>query len=1451
MLCTGSSTGSGELIRRPEKRGADSATTTNNNNNNNANGSANFASSISPASGGGTGTGKSATGGAWGNSFAFTIPGPCADSYAGPDATTNPITYKYFDVSLSEAAVSTLRLLVNCYPSHPVSHHINDSSMEPRTIYLLGQCGAVELVLRLLTLFVESVKSRNLVKSRFDKITQQLTRSMGGGGGRAREYKRAAIVEEEDNSDGDDDSSAASSESASASANSSVSANASVGGGNSVSARGDKSSDSTHSRVSAHTAHTANTLKSGSTSHAHLSVSARTAAPPAIANTATFLMYKQRPSPFATVLTGTGAIVGDTAAASSAPGHTGLGSGAAVTADNMRDTRTVYSALECLYCLSSNSYKHPNRAILEANHALDQVLMACDVLAGEAVVFHWACTLIGMLYSKRVAKSHVNGRLCRLLIQALANFTHEIAICEYGLKSLAFVAYVAVAVSNTESSSSNGGGKATADIIAPRPTAEYLNEAGAMSLATRLFLYHCPTGSNPSPAGNRKDDLAIHALTSAFLSMGNMCHHYMHSKMEFLARTYVQKMYHPTGDYSHSTWICFLEGALMIIKGYVTRLAKRKTLARQKADLEKRVAERKRKGLGLGVTATDADTFSLAGSVAGESVGTDDSQAHNGCESYESKYGVLDADTYALFASYFHCLGNVLSFPRFCTHRDSKLYKEVLMVSAQYAETSIEMPYLARSGQDYIDMGDEKADFDKNTEENKTKTELKAEKQAADAKAAAIAAAQFANKDKIYINTSLSQSIHTMLCLAGFHFPYDSTGQIPNTGLNSIPFNDAYNLPARPDYHSLMMSPAQYWYAVGEEGKKLITELGDGKDENKQTEEEKDQDEYSALDRQLKEYLLLKEKEKEMAEDAGLQYLQTLQNTYANASRNGNTCVQYPMQEQEQGRGQQGHVLHLPDADGKTHIQHLQHTSSELAIIEKKKLMQHEKNGLRDSSSIFSEEQLAINHISNSGIQYANGALYFGTNSNKYMNNNNYNYNVESASSTDVDDHLFFDMTDPEPPSGYVDGSGTSDNRAMDSGNVTNGSRNAPRKNGNRLFSHENKKSKHTVSFAGLELNQHGMYVGPGAPDASSLQGTLEGSVTSIEYDRDSSLGNGHTADQGVGNRNGAGGTGYGYGSANEYGGYSGSTRRDEGRQLYDEWGNPIPIPHQLLSQVQLQTRHEPFEQQGGQMSLYHQQQPEYQSDPQQIQEHSADYVDHDPVENFEYVYSEEEIRAYDHQHVLLAAAEAEVQKEQARLSLETRVSERIQSRYGGSMATILRGRKPLTPFEQAVCIPNDPLAGVGAGAAYGDINKYNYNPDDWNIQNPFYMIPAAQKKEKFIQEIPILPRINMHRQETETHVYETFQPEALPIYRADGTKVPSNHLSQESFTDAGRGVAAMQLRLIFEHFAPYRALDVASILRSCDTAKRSGARERYVCACVCARMRVWMGGLCLESRSC
>jgi len=435
------------------------------------------------------------------------------------------------------------------------------------------------------------------------------------------------------------------------------------------------------------------------------------------------------------------------------------------------------------------------------------------------------------------------------------------------------------------------------------------------------------------------------------------------------------------------------------------------------------------------------------------------------------------------------------------------------------------------------------------------------------------------------------------------------------------------------------------------------------------------------------------------------------------------------------------------------------------------------------------------------------------------MNQRGYNYNIESASSTDVDDHFFYDMADPKPRPDLApatamlsDGSVIGGNYGNGNGSITNSSR---------------KQNKRTVSFAGLELNQHGLYFGPGVPDDSSPQGSLEGSVLSIESNRDRVDGYG------------TGNDGHGY--SNEYGGV-GSTRRAESLSQCDTWGNPTP-PQQPQAQAQAQARlyiqPQRYEQRsggGGQVALYQQQFPQSEYQSQQIQEYSsapdqhyeyAAYKSHESHESYEYVYSEEEVRAYEHQQALLAAAEAEEKKEQARLSLETRVSERIQSRYGGAMDTILRGRKPLNAFEQAVCIPDDPLSGVGAGAAFGSTSRYDYDPDKWNIQNPFYAIPAAQQKEKFLQEIPILPRTSTHRLDTDTSVYETFQAEAPPIYRGDGTKFPTNHLTQASFTNAGRGVAAMQLRLIFEQFAPHLASDVASILRSCDTAKAPNGHVR------------------------
>ena len=380
--------------------------------------------------------------------------------------------------------------------------------------------------------------------------------------------------------------------------------------------------------------------------------------------------------------------------------------------DNDRDTKTVYTALECLYCLSSPSYKHPNRSILESHHALEQVLTACDVFAGEAVVFHWACTLIGLLYSKRVAQSHVNGRLCRLLLQALGHFTHEMAICEYGLKSLAFVSYVAVTVelrrkntlhnksmaltlsASADGQTANNDPSRQLSLTASKPTAQYLHDARALPLAIKLYIRHSPSGAG-GVGGSVEEDLSVHALTSAFLAMGNLMYHHNPSKIAFLTHMHTQKLYYPNGQYSQTSWISLLEGSLTVAKRYLTRLSTRKTAAQQKSEKQRRQWERMRKSNSQTEASFDPETDDNQSGASLGIISYTDSIA----ERYVAKYGALDLDTFYLLAAYFHCLGNALSIPRMSTVRDGKLHQEALLLSTQYEAAALEIPYAVRSGQ--------------------------------------------------------------------------------------------------------------------------------------------------------------------------------------------------------------------------------------------------------------------------------------------------------------------------------------------------------------------------------------------------------------------------------------------------------------------------------------------------------------------------------------------------------------------------------------------------------------------------------------------------------------------------------------------------------------------------------------------------------------------------------
>ena len=199
------------------------------------------------------------------------------------------------------------------------------------------------------------------------------------------------------------------------------------------------------------------------------------------------------------------------------------------------------------------------------------------------------------------------------------------------------------------------------------------------------------------------------------------------------------------------------------------------------------------------------------------------------------------------------------------------------------------------------------------------------------------------------------------------------------------------------------------------------------------------------------------------------------------------------------------------------------------------------------------------------------------------------------------------------------------------------------------------------------------------------------------------------------------------------------------------------------------------------------------------------------------------------------------MQMENARMALETRISERIQQRFGGDIPTILRGRKLLGAYEQAICVPyaddfERGAEGVGPGQTFGDVAKYTYNPDDWNIQNPYYSLPEAVPQDPDLIAIPRLAR--SVRPETETTVYETYvdvhDPFAADINRKSkaggfnssdqrnyGPELIANlakpnvetsgsrgaiHGAAGSWGIAARGVAAVHLRMLFERFAPDQA---------------------------------------------
>ena len=80
-------------------------------------------------------------------------------------------------------------------------------------------------------------------------------------------------------------------------------------------------------------------------------------------------------------------------------------------------------------------------SVISYNHFTDKKPTSLNIRT-YVVVFQWACTLLAMLYSRQTARSTVNGRLCRLMIESLKRFYSDAGICEYGLKTLAFISFV-------------------------------------------------------------------------------------------------------------------------------------------------------------------------------------------------------------------------------------------------------------------------------------------------------------------------------------------------------------------------------------------------------------------------------------------------------------------------------------------------------------------------------------------------------------------------------------------------------------------------------------------------------------------------------------------------------------------------------------------------------------------------------------------------------------------------------------------------------------------------------------------------------------------------------------------------------------------------------------------------------------------------------------------------
>ena len=346
--------------------------------------------------------------------------------------------------NIAQAGLSCLRLLSNSSTTDEMSGAINMKTLNERNIYLLGQANAIELVMDIMKMHLESVKVQSLMKKKFEKLTLL---NVGGAIGGVRDYASNEIVK---------------------------------------------------SNLQA--------------------------------------KKRQQQQKFQNM------------------------------SEEEVTKRIIFTCLECLYVMATLDYTHPNRSKLESVNALEWVLLSCQYLTGEVKIFKWACTLLSLLYSSRIASGKSNGKLCRILTEQLIKYVKDVGICDYGMSTLSFVSFVSTRAEKALSESivnpsSNKKGEKGQEVVSrslhTKSTREYLNEVGALNLCIKSIMMHYDAGHH-----------TLLAVTSSLRALGTLLHANFEGKLHFLRMTHMVAVLFETGDFSHNTEMTLIESLMTKAKKY-------------------------------------------------------------------------------------------------------------------------------------------------------------------------------------------------------------------------------------------------------------------------------------------------------------------------------------------------------------------------------------------------------------------------------------------------------------------------------------------------------------------------------------------------------------------------------------------------------------------------------------------------------------------------------------------------------------------------------------------------------------------------------------------------------------------------------------------------------------------------------------------------------------------